>query len=84
VAPVEGREAADGRAGELVVNAIAALRAKKVEMKAALAAEVKLGRVMGSEEVLMACRKNEWLIRQTLHIADLEFIAGEPGAEIVR
>ncbi len=81
---VEGREAADGRAGELVVNAIAALRAKKVEMKAALAAEVKLGRVMGSEEMLMACRKNEWLIRQTLHIADLEFIAGEPGAEIVR
>lgn len=81
---VEGREAADGRAGELVVNAIAALRAKKVGMKAALAAEVKLGRVMGSEEMLMACRKNEWLIRQTLHIADLEFIAGEAGAEIVR
>ncbi len=80
----EGRAAAGGEAGDLLVKAISALRAKKVEMKVALSAEVRLGRIWGSAEAVKACKENEWLIKQTLHIAELECIVGEGGAELVR
>lgn len=73
----------DGRDGEGLIRVIAGLRAKKIENKIALSANVKGARISNTKEVLDVCKKNEWLIKEVLHINEVEYIEGEPRVELV-
>jgi valyl-tRNA synthetase len=72
----------DGRAGGIVINVISELRSKKVDAKVALSAEVKKAQVQGDSETIRLCRENEWLIREVLHIKEVEYAEGEFKAEL--
>ncbi|MGQ9759066.1 MAG: valine--tRNA ligase [Candidatus Methanomethylicaceae archaeon] len=80
---VEEVPAVDGRDGEALIRVIAGLRTKKVENKIALSANVKGARIWNAKEVLDVCKKNEWLIREVLHINEVEYMEGEPRVELV-
>jgi valyl-tRNA synthetase len=73
----------DGRAGGIIIDVISGLRTKKVNAKVALSAEVPKALVQGDAETVRLCRENEWLIREVLHIRELEFGEGEFRAELV-
>lgn len=72
----------DGKAGGIVVNAIAELRTKKVEAKIALSAEVPSGHIQGNRKTLEVCKENEWLIKEVLHIKELDYSEGEFKTEL--
>lgn len=73
----------DGREGGYLVKVIADLRARKVEKKIALSASVRRARVWNSKEVIEVCRRNEWLVKEVLHIEEIEYLEGEPKTELV-
>jgi len=72
----------DGKAGEVVVNAISGLRSRKVEAKIALSAEVAKGSIQCDKKSLEICRENEWLIKEVLHIKELDYSEGEFKTEL--
>ena len=74
----------DGSAGSLLVKVISDLRTKKVESKTALSAEVKGALVQNTEEVIAICQANEWLIKNVLHIGEIEYAVGEINVELRR
>ncbi len=72
----------EGKEGGLLIEVIADLRSKKVENKIPLSAKVKQARVSGSKEVIEVCKRNEWLIKEVLHIDKVEYVEGEPKVEL--
>ncbi|MBC7120770.1 MAG: valine--tRNA ligase [Candidatus Methanosuratus sp.] len=74
----------DGTKGEKIISIIALLRSKKVEDKIALSAGVRRAVVQGNSEEIEIYKKNEWLIRQILHIDSLEYRIGERDAELIK
>ncbi|TDA37921.1 MAG: valine--tRNA ligase [Candidatus Methanomethylicota archaeon] len=72
----------DGKDGGLLIEVIADLRSKKVENKIPLSAKVKQAHVSGSKEVIEVCKRNDWLIREVLHIDEVEYVEGEPKVEL--
>lgn len=73
----------DGKEGEYVVRIIAELRTKKVENKIALSASVKQARIRDSRDVIEVCKRNNWLIREVLHINEVEYVEGEPKVDLI-
>jgi len=67
----------DGSDGEKLVNIIANLRSKKVENRIALSALVKKAIIQESKETIELCKKNEWLLKEVLHINEVEYREGE-------
>ncbi|MGA2574113.1 MAG: valine--tRNA ligase [Candidatus Methanomethylicaceae archaeon] len=72
----------DGTAGCTIVKVISELRTKKVEAKMALSAEIAEASVHAEAETIRICRENEWIIKEVLHIKELEYVEGEFKAEI--
>jgi len=81
---IEEVPAVDGKVGEALVRVIAELRSRKVEGKIALSAEVSGAYIQGDKDTLRICRKNEWLIKEVLHIKEVQYGEGEPKAELKR
>jgi valyl-tRNA synthetase len=67
----------DGAAGGTIVKVISELRTKKVEAKMALSAEIAEASVYAEAGTIRICRKNEWIIKEVLHIKELEYSEGE-------
>lgn len=74
----------DGKDGEALIKVIAELRTKKVESKVALSARVKRALICNSKEVLEVCKRNDWLIKEVLHIEEVEYAEGEPRTELLK
>jgi valyl-tRNA synthetase len=72
----------DGKDGGLLIEVIANLRIKKVENKIPLSAKVNQAHVSGSKEVIKVCKRNDWLIKEVLHIDEVEYVEGEPKVEL--
>ncbi len=70
----------DGSRGEALVRVISDLRTRKVEAKMALSAEVPKALIRGDARTLEISRENEGLIRGILHIKEIAYAEGEPGA----
>lgn len=72
----------DGNEGEKVIKIIAKIRTKKVDKKIPLSAPVKCAIIKDKNELLETYKKNEWLIKEVLHIEKIEFLEGEPNIEL--
>ncbi|MCS7097660.1 MAG: valine--tRNA ligase [Candidatus Methanomethyliaceae archaeon] len=72
----------DGDNGEKVIKIIAKLRTKKVERRVSLSSPIKYAVVKDRKEMLDAYRRNEWLIKEVLHIEKIDFLEGEPSLEL--
>jgi len=72
----------DGNEGEKVIKIIAKIRTKKVDKKIPLSAPVKYVIIRDKNELLKTYKKNEWLIKEVLHIEKIEFLEGEPSIEL--
>ncbi|MDD1766657.1 MAG: class I tRNA ligase family protein, partial [Candidatus Methanomethyliaceae archaeon] len=81
---IEEVPAVDGKVGEVVVRAIAELRSRKVEAQIALSAEVKGAYIQGAKDTLEIYKENEWLIKEVLHIKELQYGEGELKTELKR
>jgi len=66
----------DGNNGEKLVDIIASLRSKKVENRMALSALVKKAIIQESKEIIELCKRNEWLLKEVLHINEIEYKEG--------
>ncbi|MEM2002243.1 MAG: class I tRNA ligase family protein, partial [Candidatus Methanomethylicaceae archaeon] len=73
----------DGKDGGSLIKVIADLRTKKVENKLALSAKVKGAKVSNSREVIDVCKRNDWLIKEVLHIDEIEYVEGDPKVELI-
>lgn len=72
----------DGSEGEKVIKIIAKIRTKKVDKKIPLSAPVKRVVIRDDGKLLEIYKKNEWLIKEVLHIEKVEFLEGEPNIEL--
>ncbi|MCC6012965.1 MAG: valine--tRNA ligase [Candidatus Verstraetearchaeota archaeon] len=66
----------DGSDGEKLVSIIASLRSKKVENRIPLSVIVKKAIIQESKEVIEICKRNEWLLKEVLHINEIEYKEG--------
>ncbi|MEM3364862.1 MAG: valine--tRNA ligase [Candidatus Methanomethyliaceae archaeon] len=73
----------DGKDGGSLIKVIADLRTKKVENKLALSAKVRRAQVSNSKEVIDVCKRNDWLIKEVLHIDEIEYVEGDPKVELI-
>jgi valyl-tRNA synthetase len=81
---IEEVPAVDGNVGEVVIRVIAELRSRKVEGQIALSAEVKGAYIQGDKDTLEICKENEWLIKEVLHIKEVQYGEGELKTELKR